>query len=169
VSKTRPPTITIVPVRRAVVHINLDPDGVLSAAQLDGAVAALRRAGFEVIATELERLPPTRREVEVLCSGDDIAALRQWAQTSCAAALAASAVFVRPRVVAASFISRGSREDALGIVEALGSGLDVEEIEFVGDDIAVLVLADGDAVPERLQTALESALNREVRLSLPPV
>lgn len=154
--------------RRAVVHVNLDPGGVLSTGQLRRAVAALREEGLEIIATELEKLPPTNREVELLCDGDEIDELRQRAESACAAALASSNRTVKPRVLAVSFISRGSYEDASGIVRAFRLESHVDEIRFVADDVAVLVVS-GEALRSsllgKLHTALEAALNREVRIS----
>jgi hypothetical protein len=145
-------------VRRAVLHVNLDPGGTLGVEQLERAVEALRDAGHEVLAGDLDRLPPGRREVELLLDGDDPDELRQRAE----AALAPGA-----QVVAVSFMSSGTYEDALGIVRAFGLEPELEEIELVDEDTAVVVLADGTlrrAVSVKLQTALECALNREVLL-----
>ena len=61
----------------------------------------------------------------------------------------------------------GTLEDAVGIVRAFGLEPELEEIELVDEDTAVVVLADGTlqrAVSVKLQTALECALNREVLL-----
>lgn len=149
--------------RRAVIHVNLDPGGVLEVAQLERAVEALRDAGYEVFGGELGRLPPGRREIELLLDGDDVDELRRRGEQACAEALEQA----QPRVVAVSFMSSGTYEDALGIVCAFGLEPQLEEIELVDEDTAVVVLADGAlrrAVSTKLQTALECALNREVLL-----
>lgn len=147
--------------RRAVVHVNLDPAGALNLAEVERGVAALRHAGFEVVATDLDKLPPTVREVEVLHYGDDAESLRQLVERACA-----EAVSVTPRAFAVSFISAGTREDALGIIRGFGLEPQLRELRFEGDELAVLVL-DGAALRRpraaKLQTALEAALNREVR------
>jgi hypothetical protein len=145
-----------------VLHVNLDPGGTLGVEQLERAVEALRDAGHVVLAGDLDRLPPGRREVELLLDGDDAEELRREGETALAQAIGPG-----PRVVAVSFMSSGTVEDALGIVRAFGLEPELEEIELVDEDTAVVVLADGTlrrAVSVKLQTALECALNREVLL-----
>jgi len=151
-------------VRRAVVHLNPDPAGELDLPALERTVLALRAAGHEVIAGDLDRLPPTRREVELLLSGDDPQALRAAAERACAAALAAAgAAGARPRAAAVGFLSAGRLEDALGIVRAFGLERRLRECRLEGEELAVLVLEPGTSAPAGLATALEAALNREVR------
>jgi len=160
------PFSTIEAVRRAVVHVNIDPAGALSHEQVARALEALR-GDFDPIATDLERHPPTKRLIELLREGDDVEELRRSAEAACAAAVAEFAPPLAPRVEAVSFISTGTREDALGIVRSFGLDREVEELRFDGDDVAVLVL-DPAALRRmnagKLQTALECALNREVHL-----
>ena len=153
--------------RRAVIHVNVDPAGVLGVAQLESAVSALRDAGHEVIAADLDKLPPRRREIELLHPGEDADELRRLAVAACQEALAGLEPRVEPRAVAVTFMSSGSYEDALGIVRAFGLEPQLEELRLVNEDVAVLVLAHGTlrrAVSAKLQTALEAALNREVEL-----
>jgi hypothetical protein len=154
--------------RRAVVHLNVDPSGALSTAQLRAAVAALRDDGHEVRAGDLERLPRRGREIELLGTGDDAGELRRWAEDVGLRALAALDLPALPRAVAVSFMSTGTHEDAVGIVRAFGMEDDVDEIRLVDEDRAVLVLAP-DALQRpacgKLQTVLEAALNREVTLT----
>jgi hypothetical protein len=154
-------------VRRAVVHLNLDPDGVLRVADLERALTALRADGFEVIAGDLDKLPPTRREIELLHDGDDVGELMLIAESACAAALAPSATAVPPRALAVSFISHGSYEDAIGIIRAFGLEPEVEELRFDDEDVAVLIVPPAALQRDlfgKLQTALEAALNREVHV-----
>src|SRR4051794_34690637 len=49
-------------VRRAVVHVNLDPAGALTAAELASAVASLQADGFDVVANDLAGFPPSERQ-----------------------------------------------------------------------------------------------------------
>jgi AcrR family transcriptional regulator len=154
-------------VRRAVVQVNIDPAGTLTVGQLERARAALQGAGFDVIATDLERFPPTERQIELLQEGDDPDELRHLAEAACASAVAAFAPRQPPRATSVSFMSSGSYEDALAIVRAFGLDGEIEELTFVDDDVAVLVLAR--EAPRRgalakVQTALECALNREIQL-----
>ena len=153
--------------RRAVVHVNVDPVGALTVAQIEHGLAMLRAGGFEVIATDLESFPPTERQIELIHDGDDAAELRSLAETACAGALAEFAPAVPPHTVAVSFISSGSHEDALGIVRGFGLEDEIEDVAFVDDDVAVLVLGHAELrrfTIAKLQTVLEAALNREVQV-----
>jgi hypothetical protein len=151
-------------VRRAVIHVNLDPAGELDVDELERAVSVLRDAGSEVIAGDFDKLPPRKREIELLHDGNDVDELRRIAESACATAVGRK---VAPRVVAVSFMSTGTEEDALGIVRAFGLEPHLEELRLVDEDVAVVVL-EGTAlqrgVSAKLQTALECALNREVEL-----
>jgi hypothetical protein len=149
--------------RTAVIRVNLDPAGELAADRLDAAVTALRADGIEVIAPDFGRAPAHAREIELLIDGDDAPALRAWAQARCAEALGAPG----PAAGAATFLSRGTDEDALGVVRAFGIGAAVDRFWEGAEEIAVFTLTSADAarVPEsRLHTALEAALNCEVRI-----
>lgn len=137
--------------RRAVVHVDVDPAGALHPDELDRGIAALRVAGHDVLGA-------SGREIELVLDGDEPETLRR------AAARACRKVFAEPEVTAVCFMSRGTVEDGLGVARAFG--LTPHELRFVGDDGAVLVLGRGalrDAVAAKLRTALEAALNREVR------
>jgi len=152
-------------VRRAVVHVNIDPAGALTVAQIEHAVESLRAEGWEPIASDLESYPPTEREIELIRDGEDAAELRRDAEEACAAGLAVFSPPAPPRAVAVTFISSGSHEDAVGIVRAFGLEEEVEELRFVDDDVAVLVLGETVARPRaigKLQSVLEAALNREI-------
>jgi hypothetical protein len=150
-----------------VVHVNIDPAGTLTLAQLDRVLAEVRSEGFEVLATDLDKVPPRRRVIELLQAGDDAAALRRTAKGVCARALAKAGSPTAPRVVAVSFMSSGTVEDAVGVVAGFGLEQELDAIRLVDEDVALVRLAAGalaGASPGKLQTALEAALNREVRL-----
>jgi hypothetical protein len=154
-------------VRRAVVHVNVDPAGALSIPQLERALTALRSAGFAPIATDLARHPPTRRMIELLREGDEPDELRRLAERACAAAVAEFEPPLGPRIDAVSFISTGTVEDAVGVVRAFGLYARPEDITLVDEDAAVVVLpaaALRRITAGKLQTALECALNRDVDL-----
>ena len=149
--------------RTAVIRVNLNPAGDLASDRLAAAVAELRGSGLEVIAPDFEQVPPQAREIELLLPGEDTAALSAWAQDRCAAALGAPG----PVAGTATFLSRGTDEDALGVIGAFGLTAAVERA-WAGDaEIVTVTIARADArrVPEsRLHTALEAALNAEVRI-----
>jgi hypothetical protein len=149
--------------RTAVIRVNLDPAGDLAADRLAGAVAVLRTSGIEVIAPDFDRVPAYAREIELLIDGDDTGALRAWAEARCAEALGAPG----PVAGAATFLSRGTDEDALGVVRAFGISAELDRFWECDEEIAVFTITRADAahVPEsRLHTALEAALNCEVRI-----
>lgn len=149
--------------RTAVIRVNIDPAGELPGDRLTGTVAALRASGIEVIAPDFGRVPAHAREIELLIDGDDPAALRDWAEVRCAEALGAPG----PVAGAATFLSRGTDEDALGVVHAFGISAELDRFWEDDEEIAVFTITPADAarVPEsRLHTALEAALNCEVRI-----
>ncbi|WP_422746030.1 hypothetical protein ACN27E_00465 [Mycobacterium sp. WMMD1722] len=155
--------------RTAVVRMAVDPTGELTAAQLTDGVAALRErargAGADVVASDLAGLPPARREVEVLLTGDDATELIRIAATMCAEAFG-----TRPAPGVVTFISRGTDDDALGVLAGFGITGDIDRRPGEqGWDIVEVTLDRGDLerIPEsRIHTALEASLNCEVRIVL---
>jgi hypothetical protein len=149
--------------RTAVIRVNLDPAGALPENRLSRAVGSLRTDGIEVIAPDFGQVPPHAREIELLVEGDDPVALRAWAETRCAEALGAPG----PRAGAATFLSRGTDEDALGVVRAFGIGAELDRFWEEDEEIAVFTItrdAAAHVAESRLHTALEAALNCEVRI-----
>ena len=153
--------------RTAVVRVGVDLAGQLTPAQLTDGMARLREsadaAGVEVVENSLAGLPPQRREVELLIAGDDAAALERIAIGLCAKAFGTTPV---PGVL--TFISRGTDDDAHGVLAGLGLSGDIERVP--GDDgwdvvHVTLRKADLERVPEsRVHTALEASLNCEVHI-----
>lgn len=159
--------------RRAVVYINLDPCGRMKLADVEQAFARLIASGHQVIATELSQLPATRREIEVVLTGTDRAAITRRAIQACRAAMSdsvlAGSAEMGPSVVAVSFMSAGTQEDASAVLDALGFADHVRDLDLVDEENAVVALdADGYDHPSRakVETALEAALNRAVRFTL---
>jgi hypothetical protein len=149
--------------RTAVIRVNLNPAGDLPSDRLAAAVESLRSSGLEVIAPDFERVPAQAREIELLLPGEDTAALAAWAQDRCAEALGAPG----PVAGAATFLSRGTDEDVLGVASAFGLTASVERAWNNDEEIVTVTIPRADArrVPEsRLHTALEAALNAEVRI-----
>jgi len=153
--------------RTAVVRVGVDPAGELAPAQLTDGMARLRdsaaAADVEVVENDLVGLPPQRREVEVLISGDDAAELQRIAVSLCANAFGTTPV---PGVV--TFISRGTDDDAHGVLAGFGLTGEIERIP--GDDgwdvvHVTLRKSDLERVPEsRVHTALEASLNCEITI-----
>ena len=156
--------------RTAVVRVGVDKAGELAPAQLDDGLARLRELaaadGIEVVANNLGALPPQRREVELLITGDDPAELDRVAVELCARAFGAFGAMPVPGVM--TFISRGTDDDAHGVLAGLGLSGEIERVPGEeGWDVVYVTLpkADLERVPEsRVHTALESSLNCEVHI-----
>jgi hypothetical protein len=156
--------------RTAVVRVNVDPENALAPAQLAEGMAVLLGlvddvggSAQDVIAKDLAAMPAGRREVELLIACDDVDAAKQAAIDLCAKAFVTTPA---PGVV--TFISRGTDDDAHGVLS--GFGLTGEIIRTPGDDgfdIVDVTLreADLERIPEsRIHTALEASLNCEVHI-----
>jgi hypothetical protein len=145
------------------MRVVIDADGVLAPDAYEAGLLALRDEAVEVVASPPAHLPERRREVELILDEDQLADRDEYvALCSRAFGLPAS-----PGVV--TFISRGTDDDARGVLAGFGVDAPVERF-LDGEDEVVRVLLDPEQsrrVPEgRLHTALEAALNCEVRISV---
>jgi hypothetical protein len=149
--------------RTAVVRVNLDPAGRLSVGDLERAIADLRARGIEVLVPTLEKLPAYAREIELIVPGDDQYALRKWAEATCAPL----AFDGKAQVSVPTFLSRGTDEDALGVVRGFGISAKLKRTYEDDEEVAVFTVSRtdiGHVGESRLHTALEAALNCEVRI-----
>ena len=98
-----------------MVRVKVDPTGALTPEQLSTRQAdlatAAAAAGLELIDNNLAALPPSRREVEVLMTGTDAAALQDVAMGLCA-----NAFGTEPVAGVVTFVSHGTDEDAAGVL-----------------------------------------------------
>ena len=153
--------------RTAVVRIRVDPAGQLTPAQLTEGMVNLRNlaapAGIDVLENNLAAMPAGRREVEMLMVGsgpDDLKAS--------AVALCAKAFGTEPEPGVLTYISRGTDDDAHGVLAGFGLTGDIERV--AGDDgldviHVTLRKTDLERIPEsRVHTALEASLNCEVHI-----
>ena len=153
--------------RTAVVRVNIDPEGRFTHAWLrEGMVVLLGlagEAGVDMVESDLTTMPTGRREVQLLISAEDADAAKRLAIELCAKAFGGSP---SPGVV--TFVSRGTDDDAHGVLA--GFGLTGEIVRVPGDDgydIVYVTLReeDLDRIPEsRVHTALEASLNCEVHI-----
>jgi hypothetical protein len=153
-------------VRTAVVRVRVDPAGRLTAAQLTDGMVNLRdlaaSGGIEVLENNLAAMPAGRREVEMLMVGDadDL--------KTTAVALCAKAFGTEPEPGVLTYISRGTDDDAHGVLAGFGVTGEVERV--AGDDgwdvvYVTLRKVDLERIPEsRIHTALEASLNCEVHI-----
>lgn|SRR5206468_3994467 len=153
--------------RTAVVRVNVDPAGVLTATQLGQGMTALlevaRELGADVVENDLAAMPTGRREVELLIAGDDTDRVKRTGVSLCAKAFGTT-----PAAGVVTFVSRGTDDDAHGVLSAFG--LAGEIVRTPGDDgydIVYVTLREADLqrIPEsRIHTALEASLNCEVHI-----
>ncbi|MBX8690728.1 hypothetical protein GO011_25130 [Mycobacterium sp. 20091114027_K0903767] len=150
-----------------MVRVGVDPAGELGEQQLSDGMATLRgllaERGAEVLDNQLAGLPAHRREVEVLIAGDDAPELQAIAMELCAKAFGTT-----PTAGVVTFVSRGTDEDAHGVLAGFGvSGDIVRSVDVDGWDVVTVTLqkADLTRIPEsRIHTALEASLNCEVHI-----
>lgn len=143
-------------VRKAIVRVDPDPEATLSPADIVGRVGRLPRPGIAV------HRHASERELELVVDSLDPGDARRRAVDVCAEVFG-----VLPEVGAVTFISRGTDADALGVIAAFGVHGSIERVEEDGAEVAILTVpaADRRRVPEsRLHTALEAALNCDVRI-----
>ncbi len=154
--------------RTAVVRVDVDPSGALTPAQLTEGAAALRAladdAGVAVVDNNLAAMPPGRREAELLIG--NTAAVDPDELKRIGIALCAKAFGTEPVIGVVTYVSRGTDEDAHGVLA--GFGLHGEIARTAGDDgydilHVTLSKADMARIPEsRVHTALEASTNCEV-------
>jgi hypothetical protein len=153
--------------RTAVVRVNVDPSGLLTPAQLDQGISTLLgladEGGAEVVQTTLAVMPAARREVQLLIVGSDADTVKQTALDLCAKAFGTT-----PVAGVVTYVSRGTDDDAHGVLS--GFGLTGQVRRSPGDDgfdvvYVTLRQADLERIPEsRIHTALEASLNCEVHI-----
>lgn len=156
--------------RTAVVRVDVDPTGLLAPTQLrDGMARLLELAaavGVDVVHADLTAMPTNRRQVEVLVVGDDPDLATRTAVDLCTTAFGAFGT--APAAGVLTYVSRGTDDDAHGVLAGLGLRGDVERT--AGDqgwDVVHVTLAEDELrrVPEsRVHTALEASLNCEVHI-----
>jgi hypothetical protein len=150
-----------------VVRIRVDPAGQLTPAQLADGMTTLRDlaspAGIDVLDNNLPAMPAGRREVEMLMLGADPDELKRSAIALCGKAFG-----TRPELGVLTYISRGTDDDAYGVLAGFGLSGEIERLPGgEGFDVVYVTLrkADLERIPEsRIHTALEASLNCEVRI-----
>jgi hypothetical protein len=155
--------------RTAVVRVQVDPGGVLTPMQLSDGMTALREladgVGAAVVDNNLSAMPVGRREAELLMAGPDPDELKL---KHIAVGLCAKAFGTSPVAGVLTYISRGTDDDAHGVLAGFGlTGKITRSPGGDGWDVVHVTLrkADLTRVPEsRIHTALEASLNCEVHI-----
>ncbi|MCV7153668.1 hypothetical protein [Mycolicibacterium pyrenivorans] len=156
--------------RTAVVRVDVDPLALLAPDQLREGMATLgglaAEHGAEVVDADLAVMPTNRRQVEVLIAGDDPDELKRTAVDWCVTAFGGFGT--RPSAGVLTYVSRGTDDDAQGVLAGLGLRGEIERTATEnGWDIVRVTLLKSDLrrVPEsRVHTALEASLNCEVHI-----
>jgi hypothetical protein len=156
--------------RTAVVRVDVDPSAQLTPARLADGMTTLSElaaaTGVEAVDADLAAMPAKRRQVELLIVGDDADELVRVAIDLCGKAFGTT-----PTVGVVTYISRGTDDDAHGVLAGLGLAGEVTRtpsgVDGPGWDVVSVTLrrADLERVPEsRVHTALEASLNCEVQI-----
>lgn len=159
--------------RTAVVRVDVDPSALLTPAQLREGMAALsesvRDREVGIVDADLSAMPSNRRQVELLIAGDDSEELKRAAVELCVKAFGGFGA--SPAAGVLTFVSRGTDDDAHGVLAGLGLHGEVERIAGGADgpgwDIVKVTVSKDDLrrIPEsRVHTALEASLNCEVQI-----
>ncbi len=153
--------------RTAVVRVDVDPSGDLSPVRLADGMTALREladeAGVGVVDNNLAAMPAGRRHVELLIVGSDPDAVKATGVSLCAKAFCTA-----PAAGVVTYLSRGTDDDAQGVLDRFGLSGDIRrQPGGEGFDVVYVTLrkTDLERIPEsRIHTALEASLNCEVRI-----
>ena len=153
--------------RTAVVRVNVDPGSVLTPAQLDEGMELLlglvAEIGAGVVENNLAAMPAGRREVQLLIAAEHVDTATRTAIDACTKAFSTT-----PVAGVVTFVSRGTDDDARGVLAAFG--LTGEIARAPGDDgfdIVHVTLCEDDLKhiqESRIHTALEASLNCEVHI-----
>ena len=147
----------------AVVRVLIDAASSLSIERYRDGVARLRALGHDVVSSPAESLPEKARVVELVVEGD--------ANVEACVADCAQAFGTGARLGVVTYISRGTDDDARGVLRRFGLSGEVSRVGFDSDqELVTVTIAPAMArrVPEsRLHTALEAALNCDVRIIMP--
>ena len=124
-----------------------------------------QQSGIQLVDNNIAAMPRGRREAEMLMTGPDPQELQRAAIAMCANAFGTD-----PKAGTLTYVSRGTDEDAHGVLA--GFGLSGEIDRHAGDagyDLIYVTLrkADMERIPEsRVYTALEASTNCEVHIRI---
>jgi len=153
--------------RTAVVRVDVDRAGELTSARLNDGMTTLRGLaddmGATVVENDIAAMPAGRREVELLMAGADPEELKRTAISLCAKAFGTT-----PVSGVLTYVSRGTDDDAHGVLAGFGLTGEIRRERGVqGWDVVHVTLRkeDLERIPEsRIHTALEASLNCEVHI-----
>lgn len=153
--------------RTAVVRVNVDPAGELTAGRIADGLVELRScaaaADVELMPDDPVAMPAHAREVRLLLEADEPGTARETALRMCSTAFGTDAA---PGNV--TFVSRGTDDDVHGVLAGFGVlGHVGRKLDDEGFDVVYVTVAEADLArvsESRLHTALEASLNCEVHI-----
>lgn len=149
-----------------MVRVDVDPTGQLTPGQLTAGMATLRelaaQSGADLVETDVAAMPAGRRQVRLLITAADTDIIDMGIR------LCASAFGTKPAAGVLTYLSRGTDDDAHGVLAGLGlTGQIGRTPGSDGLDVVHVTLADSDVArvgESRIHTALEASLNCEVHI-----
>ncbi|BBX21180.1 hypothetical protein MTER_05910 [Mycolicibacter terrae] len=149
-----------------MVRVDVDPTGRLTIEQLTAGMATLRdlagQAGIELVETDVAAMPVGRRQIRLLITGAEKDIIATGTQ------LCAKAFNTKPMPGVLTYVSRGTDDDAHGVLAGLGLTGEINRIPGPdGLDVVHVSLAEPDVArvgESRIHTALEASLNCEVHI-----
>ena len=147
----------------AVIRVTVDPSGVLTDDAYRAGLNTLGSIGLDVVATQHLPQNVDQHEIELIVDDDGHGLTTEEHLQQCRAAFG-----VAPALGIITYISRGTEDDAHGVLARFGvRGTVVRTVEN-DEEIFTVSLSEGTehrVAESRLHTALEAALNAEVRLT----
>lgn len=146
----------------AVIRVVVDPSGRLEDDDYRNGLHHLRAKGFDVVAAPSISIDPHRHEIELIVDDEGHGPATEKYLAECLTAFG-----VKPALGVITYISRGTENDARGVLARFGvSGTVVRTIESDEEVFTVSLSQEtrGRVTESRLHTALEAALNAEVRI-----
>lgn len=147
----------------AVIRVFVDPNGLLTADAYRAGLDLLRSSGLHVVAAQYLSGSTRRHEIELIVDDDGQGLATETHLRQCHAAFG-----VPPALGVVTYISRGTEDDAHGVLARFGvRGTVVRTVENNEEVFTVSLSEDTEhrVAESRLHTALEAALNAEVRIA----
>ena len=149
-----------------MVRIDVDPTGQLTSERLSDGMATLRdlarQSGVDLVETDVAAMPVGRRQVRLLIAGSEADVIDTGIK------LCANAFGTEPAAGVLTYVSRGTDDDAHGVLAGLGLTGDIDRRPGPdGLDVVHVTLSEPDLQrvgESRIHTALEASLNCEVHI-----
>lgn len=149
----------------AVIRVAVDPTGRLDDDAYRNGLRSLRSRGLQVVAAPSLSADVPRHEIEVIADDRDAVPATEDYLAECRTAFG-----VDPALGVITYISRGTEDDARSVLARFGVAGTVEGTIENDQEVFTVSLTETSrarVAESRLHTALEAALNAEVRFAPP--